>query len=99
MPDPQPITEKAEHTRFRSTGVEQCPVCGICLDPRSYTGRVVQPIGYTDARVYEYLMETDPSDGPFYCQECWDDHCQEEYERTHHLLHEYTTTDEVYYGE
>lgn len=98
MPEPEAISEKAEYSRFDSDGLEQCPVCGTLLDSRWYAGAVVQPTGLTEARLYEALLETDPMDGPFYCRECWDSHCTEVYQATHHTLSEFTTEDEVYYG-
>ena len=99
MPEPQPIGEKAEYDRFDSDGLEQCPVCGTLLDPRFHTGRVVQPTGEISAREYDHLLATDPGDGPFYCGECWDQHCIKQAERTHRSLSEFGTEGEVYYGE
>lgn len=98
MPDPESIQDRAEYSRFDSDGLEQCPVCGGTLDSRWYSGQVVQPTGLTSATVYEHLLETDPGDGPFYCRECWDDHCTEVYSETHRTLSEFGTDDEVYYG-
>jgi len=99
MPDAQPIGEAAEYSRFDSDGLEQCPVCGGTLDSRWYSGRVVQPTGATTAKVYDHLLETDPADGPFYCDDCWDSHCTEQAQRTHRTLSEFGTDDTVYYGE
>lgn len=99
MSDPDTIGAKAEHDRFDEDGLEQCPVCGTLLDSRWHSGRVVQPTGLREARVYEALLETDPADGPFYCGECWDSHCTEVAEQTHHTLTEFSTEDVVTYGE
>lgn len=98
MPDPDFISEKAEYSRFDSDGVEQCPVCGTLLDSRWHAGAVVQPTGLTEATLHEALLETDPNDGPFYCRECWDDHCTEVYSETHRTLSEFSTENSTYYG-
>jgi hypothetical protein len=49
--------------------------------------------------VYQHLLETDPADGPFYCGECWDSHCIEQAERTHRTLSEFSSEEQIYYGE
>jgi hypothetical protein len=99
MPDPQPIGEDAEYSRFDSNGLEQCPTCGTYLSPPHHMGRVVQPTGPTSSTRYEHLSETDPADGPFYCGECWDSHCTEQAERTHWTLSEFSSEEQIYYGE
>lgn len=93
------IGGRAEYSRFDTDGLEQCPVCGTSLDSRWHTGRVVQPTGPIEAVEYDHLLETDPGDGPFYCGECWDDHCTDVYQQTHRTLSEFGTEDRVYYGE
>jgi len=98
-PDPKPIGEKAEYDCVDEDGLEQCPVCGTKLNPRFHSGAVVQPTGPTSAVVYEHLLETDPACEPFYCGECWEDHCQAEHARSHRSLSEFGTEDRVYYGE
>lgn len=98
MSDPTLISERAEHDRFDEHGLEQCPVCGTSLDTRWHRGTVVQPTGPTSCIEYDYLLETDPGDGPFYCGECWQEHYTDVMEQTHHTLSEFGSTDEVYYG-
>jgi len=92
------ISEKAEYDQHDDAGLEQCPVCGTCLAYSHYRSRVVRPTGLTSATVYEHLLETDPTDGPFYCGECWDSHCTEVRKKTHRTLTEFSTEDSTYYG-
>lgn len=97
--DAEAISEKAEYSPRDERGLEQCPMCGTCLDTRFHSGSVVQPTGRTEATVYDHLLETDPMDGPFYCGECWRSHCTEVAEQTHRTLSEFGTEDRVYYDD
>lgn len=51
-------------------GCEQCPHCGTVYSPNS--GHV-GPVYDSDGREYEFHLDTDPGDGPFFCPDCWDE--------------------------
>lgn len=68
MPDVPDITDLHRHDRFADNGVEQCPICGRSFSPNGgYRG----PFYDADGQEYDALLNTDPDEGPYYCEECW----------------------------
>jgi len=93
------IEEHSSHEYFGDDGLEYCPGCGTCLTPRHHDGPVYEPLGPQTAREYDGLYDTDPSDRPFYCAECWREHVKRVKQAVNRQLSDYATTTQTYYGE
>lgn len=51
-------------------GVELCPVCERTLGAETgYHGEVFDQ----DGNRYEFFLDTDPAEMPFFCADCWAD--------------------------
>jgi len=50
-------------------GIDECPHCGQSLHPEDHAGIVYD----SDGVEYEHITETDPTDRPFFCPNCWDE--------------------------
>lgn len=49
---------------------ERCPHCKVIYSPNGgYIGTVYD----TDGTEYDWYIDTDPTDGPFLCADCWDE--------------------------
>jgi len=49
-------------------GIEQCPHCETVYSPNGgYAGPVYDQRG----REFEYHIDTEPGQGPFFCEDCW----------------------------
>lgn len=50
------------------SGHEECPVCGLTMGTENgYHEDVYDKHG----RHYEFFLNTDAGDGPFFCPDCW----------------------------
>jgi len=48
--------------------IEQCPHCEQTYSPN---GGYLGPVWDQSGRRYDHHTDSDPSDGPFFCQDCW----------------------------
>jgi hypothetical protein len=68
-----------------TAGLEQCPVCETTY---SINSSFYGPVWDDGGNRYEYYTETDPMDGPFFCEDCWPRY------QAHRAGVEHTTLDE-----
>jgi len=68
MSSEKDLTEYDPEDGYRENGVDQCPRCNTALSPN---GGKVGPVYQADGTKHEHILDTDPMDRPFFCEDCF----------------------------
>jgi len=83
---PTPDDYDADNGYHDGKGVDQCPHCPkIFSHNQGYWGTVYDQQGTE----YDDILETDPTDGPFFCADCWDELSTNLRQSEHNTLEEF----------
>ena len=86
MSEPIPSDYDKDDGWNEQNGLEECPHCGTLYSGNGgYTSTVYDQNG----RRYEHHGDSDPMDGPFFCESCWDELEANKNAQEHKTLGEY----------
>jgi hypothetical protein len=86
MTEPTPQDYDSEDGWDDDHGIEQCPHCECIW---SGNGGMLGPAFTQDGRKFELYLDASPGEGPFFCEDCWQELRINERQQANATLGEY----------
>lgn len=87
---PTPASYGADDGYDDSRGIDMCPHCETAL---SANDGIVGPVYDKQGRAFETIYDTDPTERPFFCPDCFAELDRNEKRQTNATLNQYMTAD------